>query len=105
MEYFIPDFNAIKQIDGGPENANAAVLALCEYLVAQGMTKELRLTRLPVGHTHEDIDGKFGTLWRGARKRHLITPQVLVSTISLSRNANVILYFFCRRMSALWWKN
>jgi len=28
-----------------------------------------------VGHTHEDIDGKFGVLWKKLRKRFIDTPQ------------------------------
>ena len=47
------------QIDGGSEFANKAVLAICELLVAKRMTRVLTLTRLPTGHTHEDIDGKL----------------------------------------------
>jgi hypothetical protein len=41
------------QVDGGSENANKDVLALCEYLVAKTPIEEIVLTRLPVGHTHE----------------------------------------------------
>jgi hypothetical protein len=36
------------QIDGGSENANKSVLALCEYLVAKTPIEEIVLTRLPV---------------------------------------------------------
>jgi len=46
------------QIDGGPENANKYLLALCEYLVASTPIEEIYLSRLPVGHTHEDIDAR-----------------------------------------------
>ncbi len=45
------------QIDGGSEFSNKAVLAMCELIVAKRMTRLLILTRLPTGHTHEDIDG------------------------------------------------
>jgi hypothetical protein len=47
------------QIDGGPENANKFLLALCEYLVASTPIEEIYLSRLPVGHTHEDIDARY----------------------------------------------
>ena len=46
------------QIDGGPENANQYLLAVCEMLVALGLVEKLVLIRLPVGHTHEDIDAR-----------------------------------------------
>ena len=45
------------QIDGGSENANQFLLAICELLVAMNLgIEEILLTRLPVGHTHE---GKY----------------------------------------------
>jgi hypothetical protein len=49
------------QIDGGPENANQYLLATCELLVALGLVEKVILTRLPVGHTHEDIDARLNT--------------------------------------------
>ena len=33
------------------------------------------ITRLPVGHTHEDIDAVFGNLWTGMRLRNVFSPQ------------------------------
>jgi len=55
------------QVDGGPENANKCILGFCEYLVAVTPIKQIVLSRLPVGHTHEDIDAKFGTIWTNIR--------------------------------------
>lgn len=71
----LPDTIFVR-IDGGSENANKYLLAVCELLVARRLTKNIVLSRLPVGHTHEDIDGKFGCLWRGFRNNFTITPQV-----------------------------
>ena len=31
--------------------------------MAKGLLAEIYLTRLPVGHTHEDIDAQFGHIW------------------------------------------
>lgn len=64
------------QVDGGSENANVVTLAICELLVAKRLTKRIYLTRLPVGHTHEDIDAKFGHLWYFVRLRMVFTMQV-----------------------------
>jgi hypothetical protein len=50
------------QIDGGSENTAKATLALCELLVAKRLPRKVVLSRLPVGHTHEDIDAVFGTI-------------------------------------------
>lgn len=69
------------QIDGGPENANVAFLALCELLVVKRLTKRIFLTRLPVGHTHEDIDSKFGLLWYFIRCITILVPQVILFSI------------------------
>ena len=41
------------QVDGGSENANSDLLAICELIVARGLAQKVVLTRLPVGHTHE----------------------------------------------------
>ena len=51
------------QIDGGSENIDKRVFAVCKLLVAKWLTCKVVLTRLPVGHTHEDIDARFGVLW------------------------------------------
>jgi hypothetical protein len=63
------------QIDGGSENTSKVFYALCEYLVREGVFDDIEVARLPVGHTHEDIDALFGTLWRAAQGKTIITPQ------------------------------
>jgi hypothetical protein len=64
------------QIDGGPENANKLVLAVLSYLVIKHVCglQHIVLTRLPVGHTHEDIDGIFGRISQYIVQRHVLTP-------------------------------
>ena len=49
-------------MDGGSENANQYMIGIFELIIAVGLTKNIEMTRLPVGHTHEDIDGRFGVL-------------------------------------------
>ena len=71
------------QVDGGPENANAASLAMCELLIAKRLTKRIYFTRLMVGHTHEDIDAKFGHLWYFVRQRFIHTMQVSINNYFL----------------------
>lgn len=61
------------QIDGGSENANETVIALCEYLVAKRIIRSITLSRLPTGHTHEDIDACFAHVWRGMRQKTVHT--------------------------------
>jgi ferredoxin-fold anticodon binding domain-containing protein len=61
------------QIDGGPENTHKVFYALCEDLVRQGVFDSIEAARLPVGHTHEDIDAMFGVLWRAAQGKTIVT--------------------------------
>jgi hypothetical protein len=65
------------QIDGGSENANKYILAMCEMMICRRLCHKIVLTRLPVGHTHEDIDGKFGQIWLSARDNMIMTPKVI----------------------------
>ena len=47
------------QIDGGIENTAKTCIVMMELLVAMRLVKTIVLTRLPVGHTHADIDARF----------------------------------------------
>ena len=51
------------QVDGGSENSARAVFMACEHLVSRKFCPLMVLSRLPVGHTHEDIDSRFGKIW------------------------------------------
>jgi len=61
------------QIDGGSENTAKAMFGLCELLIIKKLTQRVVLTRLITGHTHEDIDSKFGILWQKTRGMHICT--------------------------------
>ena len=61
------------QIDGGCENANKYLIAICELLCAKRIVKDIWITRLPVGHTHSDIDACFGHIWKWMRGRPIET--------------------------------
>jgi len=63
------------QFDGASENANVYVLAFCELLIINGLTKKVVVTRLMVGHTHCDADGIFGIIWKKLWKEIILTPQ------------------------------
>jgi hypothetical protein len=80
------------QIDGGPENANDAMLAICVLLIHRGVFDKIILTRLPVGHTHEDIDGLFALIWKKLRDEYIITPSQFSDLIaySLRKKARVV---------------
>lgn len=72
-QMFMPE-TLYHQIDGGSENVNKTTLAVCELMVAMRMVKKIVLTRLPPGHTHEDIDARFGVLWRTMYHSQINSP-------------------------------
>lgn len=57
------------------ENVAKVIFAVCELLVIRGVTKKIVLTRLMVGHTHEDIDARFAVIWSALRLQHVLSPQ------------------------------
>ncbi len=63
------------QVDGGSENANKYFLAALEFLFIKRLVQRIILTRLPVGHTHEDIDACFGTIASWFQRNIIQTPQ------------------------------
>ena len=77
------------QIDGGSENCNATFLAIACLLVACRLVDKVVLTRLPVGHTHEDIDGLFALIWRKLRDEFVYTPSDFVKLIKIALKKKV----------------
>eukprot|EP01039_Chlorochromonas_danica_P012126 gene12126-13782_t len=75
------------QIDGGGENTAKITLAMCEFLVAKGLTKKIILSRLPVGHTHEDIDAVFAHIWKKVQGKHCLTPQAYKRIVEVALTA------------------
>lgn len=69
----VPD-TVYYQIDGGPENTANAVFGIAELIIVRGLAKRVVITRLPVGHTHEDIDSKFAVIWKRIRNKFVLTP-------------------------------
>lgn len=55
------------QIDGGSENVAKVAFVVSELLVASKLTKKVIVSRLMVGHTHLDLDGKYGVIWVSLR--------------------------------------
>ena len=70
------------QIDGGSENTAKAVILICELIIIKGLCKKIVLTRLMVGHTHCDIDGVFGRLWKHVRNEPILTPEAYSLAVS-----------------------
>jgi hypothetical protein len=78
----------------GPENANVEFLAVCTLLVVMGVFDKVVLTRLPVGHTHEDIDAIFALIWKRLRDEHIYTPSefadLVCEVLKKKTNVNVV---------------
>ena len=72
------------QIDGGSENTAKTVFGILELIIARRLTKKIILTRLLVGHTHADIDGVFGRLWKAVRDITVATPNAYRDLIQRS---------------------
>ena len=69
------------QIDGGAENANSTLVGWLQLIVAKQLLPEILLTRLPVGHTHEDIDALFGHIWAAYRLKPCLTMSDYVEVV------------------------
>ena len=68
-------------MDGGSENTARAVFMTIEHLVSRCFCPLIVLSRLPVGHTHEDIDSRFGKIWVSAFfDSHLVSRSLLLIT-------------------------
>lgn len=72
------------QVDGGSENTAKAALAICELLVAKRLTRKIVLTRLLVGHTHEDIDAIFALIWQLLKNKKAMSPQIFASLVAMA---------------------
>jgi hypothetical protein len=86
LEYILNKENELPptfyyQIDGGSENTAQLIYVFMEFMIAKRLFQKIVLTRLIVGHTHEDIDAVFGRVWRGIRNKHVLTPQDYVSNL------------------------
>ena len=88
------------QIDGGAENISSIVYAYQELLIASGLTKNVYVSRLIVGHTHCDIDAIFGVLWKAARRMHLQTQEdwKTVIEVALTIHKVFIIVMSCWKM-------
>ena len=113
-EQKLPD-TLFYQIDGSSINACNLTLGLCELMVAKRLTRflpptlnnmfssilfnfllihfkyrKIVVTRLLVGHTHEDIDAIFAKIWKKCRGRCILSPQQYVQMILSAMNQRKI---------------
>jgi hypothetical protein len=55
------------QVDGGSENWSRVVFGGAGVLVLHGVVDRVTISRLPVGHTHNDVDQHFSVIRRHVR--------------------------------------
>ena len=55
------------EVDGGSENQNKTLFALCADLILRRCAKRITLYRLPIHHTHNILDAFFGQLAQAAK--------------------------------------
>jgi hypothetical protein len=75
----LPPYLRIQADNCGRENKNVYILALCGTLVALGIFKEIQLSFLLVGHTHEDIDQRFSTISAALKRQDIHSLKELLS--------------------------
>ena len=56
------------QLDGASQNKCKTVLAFCSWLVKKGMFRQIKVSFLIVGHTHEDVDQCFCVISKHLRQ-------------------------------------
>lgn len=81
------------QLDGGVENTAKVMLAVCELLVVMRLVQVIQISRLMVGHTHIDVDGYFGRLWKFIRTMHLHTIGAYFTAVVIALSTAVMKCF------------
>lgn len=85
MGNFLPPTLYVQADNCFRENKNKFVLAFCEMLVWKNIFKEVHISFLFVGHTHEDIDAGFSKIADQLRRNEASTIPRLLSLIPNTR--------------------
>ncbi|KAK3098746.1 hypothetical protein FSP39_022657 [Pinctada imbricata] len=81
----LPEILYVQADNCARENKNKFVLAFCELLVRLSVFREVHLSFLQVGHTHEDIDAAFSRISEKLRKTDAETLPRLQSVVGGAR--------------------
>lgn len=77
----LPPILHIQADNCGRENKNVYMLGMCAALVGLGFFKEIQLSFLIVGHTHEDIDQRFSSISSALKLRDINSLKELLQII------------------------
>jgi len=63
------------------DNKNKTVLGMCYHLVNEGVFDKIKVSFLPVGHTHEDIDQMFSIISKHLKRVGALSPALFADAI------------------------
>lgn len=63
------------------ENKNRYMLGMCAYLVGARIFEKVKLTFQLVGHTHNEVDGLFGSIASRFKSHEVRTPDELIESV------------------------
>jgi hypothetical protein len=78
----LPPVLLIQADNCGRENKNQFVLAFLGWLLHKGYFQEIRLSFLPVGHTHAIIDQRFSQVHRKIQNKVILDMEEMMDTVS-----------------------
>ena len=65
----------------GRENKNQYMVAFLGWLIKAGYFREIRLSFLPVGHTHSIIDQRFSQVHKKIQNRVILDPEEMIDIV------------------------
>ena len=74
-------------VDGGPENVNITMMALFAWLVTQRVFSDIYVSRLIVGHTHNDLDQRWSVVAQRLHGKFGIPAETLAKFYEVVRNS------------------
>ena len=74
-------------VDGGSENVNKTLFALYAWLVTFDIFEQIYVTRLPVGHTHNDLDQRWSIVAQRLHGKHGVDARTLEALLQVVRDA------------------
>ena len=74
-------------VDGGSENVNKTLFALYAWLVTFDIFEEIYVTRLPVGHTHNDLDQRWSVVAQRLHGKHGVDARTIEALLQVVRDS------------------
>eukprot|EP00965_Chrysotila_dentata_P125392 4145938-Pleurochrysis_carterae.AAC.1 len=79
------------QLDNASDKKSRLVLGFFGWLIKLGFVKEVRLSMMMIGHTHEDIDAIFRCVSdKWSRRGKCLAPSVFLTYLSSAIPGSVV---------------